>query len=233
MSSGIYVTAAFKSIHPNKAYIFMKNEYVFDDYGPATSDDKILYGPDYIGDVFSSLKCTVFASQGIDCAFASHDAGHAYIFSGDICAKWRYALDSPNDRIVLGPKPIADMFHFLRGTVFECGVDAAFESYIPFEAYLFKGDQYACINYSTHNGHLITIAPIRQNWPCLRGTMFENGFDAAFHLHVPNDAYLFKGDSYGRISYTPGAPYDELRWSGKIKDSWTGIARILPRKNCN
>ncbi|KMT16251.1 hypothetical protein BVRB_3g054050 [Beta vulgaris subsp. vulgaris] len=232
MSTDIYVTAAFKSIHPNQAYIFMKNEYVLDDYAPDSKDDKILYGPARLGDVFSSLKDTVFANQGIDCAFASQDQGDAYIFSGNICAKWFYAPDSPNDKIITGPKPIADMFPFLRGTVFENGVDAAFESSRPFEAYLFKGDQYARINYSA-NGHLITITSIRQNWPCLRGTMFENGFDAAFALHVPNEAYLFKGDSYGRLKFTPGATNDELRWSGKIKDSWRGLASILPRKNLN
>ncbi|XP_021726596.1 albumin-2-like [Chenopodium quinoa] len=226
-----YVTAAFKSNKQDEAYIFMKNEYMLIDYAPGEKDDKILNGPARIGDVFSSLKDTVFADKGIDCAFASEDEGVSYIFSGNICAKWLCAPDFPNQKILEGLKPIGEMFPYLRGTVFEHGVDAAFDSSVPFEAYLFKDSQYARINYS-NIGHLMTITSIRQNWHCLRDTMFENGFDAAFALHIPNQAYLFKGDSYGRIKFTPGSATDEeLMWSGRIEDSWKGLGSILPRKN--
>lgn len=230
MTADIYVTAAFKSTHENQAYIFMKNEYILEDYAPGRFDDRILRGPERIRNVFSSLKDTVFGDKGIDCAFASQDEGDAYIFSGNICAKWFYAPDSPNDKFLQGPKLIVEMFPFLSETVFENGVDAAFESSRPFEAYIFKGGEYACINYSD-NSHLIGIGPIRQNWPCLRSTIFEQGFDGAFASHIPNQAYLFKGDSYGLIQFTPGNTNDDLLWSGLIKDNWKSLGSILPRKN--
>ncbi|KAL2921173.1 Albumin-2 [Bienertia sinuspersici] len=232
MSSTIYLTAAFKSVNQNHAYIFMKNEYVLEDYEPDTRNDTILYGPYHISDVFSSLEDKIFATnKGINCAFASHDVEVAYIFSGNMCAKWFYAPDSSNDKILEGPKPIVEMLPFFRGTLFENGVDAAFESSRPYEAYLFKGKYYARINYSANNGHLINLALIGQFWPCLRGTTYENGFDAAFALHATNEAYLFKGEYYARMKFTPGATKDVLRWSGKIKESWPNLGSILPRNN--
>ncbi|CAO2821539.1 unnamed protein product [Amaranthus hypochondriacus] len=230
MSGGIYVTAAFKSVRNNQAYIFMKNECVLDDYAPGSKDDRILYGPDYVGNMFPSLKGSVFADKGIDCAFASQDEGIAFIFSGNQCAKWFYAPNSGNDRFLLGPSPIAEILPFLRGTIFANGVDAAFESTRPFEAYLFKGNQYARINYSTGNGRVITIG---QNWACFKGTIFENGFDAAFALHIPNEAYIFKGESYARIKFTPGDTKDKIMWTGNIKSAWRGLGSILPRPNRN
>ncbi|XP_021730230.1 albumin-2-like [Chenopodium quinoa] len=229
-SSDIYVTAAFKSVRQNEVYIFMQNEYVLCDYAPGKKYDKILYGPAHIGAVFSSLECTIFGELGITCAFASHDLGIAYIFSGNICAKWYYGLYSPNNKILEGPKLIVEMFPFLNGTVFANGIDAAFESSRPFEAYLFKGDQCARINYSA-NGQLINNAPIRQNWPCFKGTIFEHGIDASFASHNPHQAYVFKGDLYARIRFIPGVRFDVLISTGRIKDYWMGLQRILPRKN--
>ncbi|KAL2921169.1 Albumin-2 [Bienertia sinuspersici] len=232
MSPNTYLTAAFKSVTKNQAYMFMKKEFVIEDYGPGTTRDTQVYGPHNIGEVFSSLKGTVFAEQGIDSAFASDENGVAYIFSGNTCAKWYYAADnSSHDAILEGPKPIAAMFPFFRRTMFETGVDAAFESSHPYEAYLFKGKNYAKISYSPDGGHLVGIASINEFWPCLRGTTYEDGFDAAFTLHTKNEAYLFKGDSYARIEFTPGTTKDVLRWSGKIKGSWPNLDSILPRNN--
>ncbi|KNA04611.1 hypothetical protein SOVF_198080 [Spinacia oleracea] len=233
MSNNSYVTAAFKSTHKNQVYLFMYPEYVLDDYAPGTATDTILYGPAYMRDVFSSLKDTVF-SRGIDSAFESQDPGDAYIFIGVHCAKWFYAPDSTNDKILKGPMYVSDMFPFLKGTEFENGVFAAFNSTIPYEAYLFSwGNQYARINYSD-NGHLITLGTITQGFPCLKGTIFEKGIDACFASHIPNQVYLFKHDSYALIQYTPGTTSNQtLINSGKIIDKWPQFGSLLPRDNAN
>ncbi|KNA03938.1 hypothetical protein SOVF_204420 [Spinacia oleracea] len=229
MSSDLKViTAAFKSVRENEVYIFMRNEYVLSDYAPGKKHDKILYGPARTCDVFSSLKFTIF-EEGIDSAFSSHDLGIAYIFLGNGCAKWYYGVYSPHNKILDGPMPIVEMFPFLTGTVFANGIDAAFESSRPFEAYLFKDDQYARINYSA-NGQLISSGTIRQGWPCFRGTIFEHGIDASFASHVSHQAYVFKGDSYARIRFSPGMRIDVMIRSGKIKDYWMGLHKILPRR---
>ncbi|XP_056688283.1 albumin-2-like [Spinacia oleracea] len=109
------------------------------------------------------------------------------------------------------------MFPFLKGSEFENGIFAAFNSTIPYVAYLFSwGDQYARINYSD-NGHYsgtnnISIlfcltCTITQGFPCLKGTIFEKGIDACFASHIPNQVYLFKHDSYAFI-YTLYPEYD-------------------------
>ncbi|KAL2921175.1 Albumin-2 [Bienertia sinuspersici] len=221
----------------------MKNEVVIEDYAPDTAtNDTIVYGPCHIGEAFSSLKDTIFEEQGIDCAFASSEEGVAYIFSGNKCAKWFYAPDdSSDDEIRDGPMPIAEMFPFLKRTMFEKGVDAALESSGPYEAYLFKGKYYARINYNPENkDHRRTnISTIHDYWPCLRNTTYENGFDGAFGYQIYRgcnqsrvEAYLFKKDSYARIVFTPGSTTNEqLKWSKRIKQGWPNLGRILPRTN--
>lgn len=225
-----YVTAAFRSVDYNQAYIFMKKEYILDNIAPLfQKDDEILQGPTLVGDAFSSLRNTIFTTQGIDCAFASHNEGCAYIFSGKMCVNWWYR----KNKIIENIKPISQMFPFLKNTVFENGLDAAFESLSrPYEAHIFKGNFYACINYSYPNGHIITIDPIYHKWDCLRGTTYENGFDAAFAIDIgsPHEAYLFKGDSLAHIKFTPCLKYQKVVWSGKIKDKLKSLGSILPRK---
>ncbi|KAL2921165.1 Albumin-2 [Bienertia sinuspersici] len=217
-SNGIYVTAAFKSVETNQAYIFMKNEVVIEDYAPDTkTNDSIVYGPCPISESgFSSLKNTIFAERGIDCAFASNEEGVAYIFSGNMCAKWYYAPDdSTDDEIRDGPMPIADMFPFLKRTMFETGINAALESSGRYEAYLFKGKYFARINYDPENkDHRRTnIYPIQDYWPCLRNTTYEI------------EAYLFKKDSYARIVFTPGQTANQQLKSSKKNQARLGKFR--------
>jgi hypothetical protein len=60
------------------------------------------------------------------------------------------------------------MLPFFRGTSFEKGVDAAFESTVTGEAYLFRGSDYALINYDKEE--VIAIRPITDGFHCLCGT---------------------------------------------------------------
>ncbi|XP_057541978.1 albumin-2-like [Amaranthus tricolor] len=147
MSNPIYVTAAFRSGHKNQAYIFMKKEYLIEEVNPGTCDDKILYGPAKVNEYSASLKGTVFGDKGIDCAFPSQEKGVAFIFSGHLCAKWSYGLETAENKLLVGPSPIEEVFPYLKGTVFVNGLDAAFETSRPYEVYLFKGDKYVRINY--------------------------------------------------------------------------------------
>ncbi|XP_073106751.1 uncharacterized protein [Elaeis guineensis] len=226
-----YINAAFRSSHKNEAYLFMKNEYVLVNYAPGTTDDRVVNGPLLICDGYPSLTDTAFGEHGIDCAFGSHYGDEAFIFSANLCAHINYAPGTTDDKIIKGPMTIAAMFPFFKRTVFESGVDAAFESTTSYEAYLFKGNQYALINYGS-DSHLIAIRLITQGFPSLKNTIFESGIDAAFASHRYNEAYLFKGDSYALINFAP-ATTDDYIIGGvkKILPNWPSLRSILPRKN--
>ncbi|XP_057420709.1 albumin-2-like [Lotus japonicus] len=226
----VRVNAAFRSSVNNEAYIFMNNgQYVLLDYAPGTTDDKILNGPYPISVAFQSLKGTPFGEHGIECAFDT-DRNEAYIFSGNLCAYIYYAPHSSDDKILRGPMSIPDMFPCLKGTVFEKRIDAAFRSSVSNEAYIFTGDQYARINYAS-----ISVSypkTIKNEWPCLAGTIFESGIEAAFASHITNEAYLFKGEQYARIKFTPGKNEDYLMGGVRpILSYWPGLGGLLASKN--
>ncbi|CAK9162019.1 unnamed protein product [Ilex paraguariensis] len=226
-----HIDAAFRSSRINEAYFFVKNEYVLVNYAPGTTDDKVLVGPHLIEAGYPSLKGTAFAEPGIDCAFGSHHMDQAFIFSGNLCAQINYAPHTTNDRIIKGPMTITAMFPFFKGTVFENGVDAAFESTKNYEAYLFKDNQYALINYD-YDSHLISIDLINRGFPSLKNTYFESGIDAAFALHNTDEAYLFKGDYYARINFASGTTEDNITGGiKKILTYWPSLRGILPLKS--
>ncbi|KAL5976538.1 hypothetical protein ACLOJK_020871 [Asimina triloba] len=227
-----YIDAAFRSSRTNEAYLFMKDEYVLVDYAPGTKEDKVLNGPRFICDGYPSLMGTAFGEYGPDCAFGSHHGNEAFIFCMNLCAHIDYAPGTTNDKIIKGPTTITRMFPFLKGTVFESGVDAAFEATTEYEAYLFKGNEYALINYSHNNPHLVAICLISQGFACLKNTIFESGFDAAFASHRTDEAYLFKGDSYACINFAPATTNDYIIGGVKqILPNWPSLCGILPRKN--
>ncbi|KAG5554224.1 hypothetical protein RHGRI_011922 [Rhododendron griersonianum] len=223
-----YINAAFRSSRTNEAYLFMKDEYLQLDYAPGTYNDRVLNGPLRISEGYPSLKNTTFAESGIDCAFGSHHGDEAFIFSGNLCAQINYAPGTTNDKIIHGPMTIIGMFPFFKGTVFESGVDSAFESTVHDEAYLFKGNQYTLINYN--DSHLIAIRHITEGFVSLKDTIFESGIEAAFASHRTNEAYLFKGDSYACINFAPHTTNDYTIVK-KILSSWPSLQGILPRKN--
>lgn len=235
-SSGVidapnYITAAFRAAALNEAYIFMGNEYVLLNYAPGSTNDRAVNGPLLVCDGFPLLMNTVFGEQGIDCAFNVNKGKEVFIFSANLCAHMDYAPGTTDDKILSGPKTIGAMFPFFKNTVFENGVDAAFTATEPDEAYLFKGDQYALINYGS-NSHLIATSSITQGFHSLRGTIFATGIEAAFASHCYNEAYIFKGDQYARIDFAPGSTDDKIIGGIKpILPNWPSLSNILPTKN--
>lgn len=167
---------------------------------------------------------------GIDCAFATHYGNEAFIFFDHLCALVDYAPGTTDDKILKGPMTIPSMFPFFRGTVFKKGIDAAFESSGKYEAYLFRGNQYALVNY--YDPQLIAIRLIREGFPSLSSTIFQDGVDAAFASHRYNEAYIFKGSFYALINFAPGTTDDYILGGVKeISPNWPSLRSILPRKN--
>ncbi|KAL7175748.1 hypothetical protein ACSBR2_029354 [Camellia fascicularis] len=174
------INGAFCSSRINEAYLFKKNEYVLLDHAPNSTVDRVLNGLLLICDGFLSLSGTAFARHGIDSAFGSHN--EAFIFSGNLCAQIKYTppgTTTTNDKIIKGPMTITAMFPFFKETVFESGVDAAFKSSRIYGAYLFKGNQYARINYgSDSSSHgLIAVCLITKGFASLKSTIFGSGIE--------------------------------------------------------
>ncbi|XVF24115.1 hypothetical protein REPUB_Repub13aG0099500 [Reevesia pubescens] len=230
-----YITSAFRASATNEAYLFMNNEYVLVNYAPGTTSDWVINGPLFICEGFPSLIGTEFGEYGIECAFDTHYGTEAFIFNGNLVALIDYAPGTTDDKILKGPMTITSMFPFFEGTVFESGVDAAFKATATGEAYLFKGNRYALINYghSNNRGSLIAIRKITEGFYSLRGTIFETGIEAAFASHVKNEAYLFKGDQYARINFAPGTTNDFIidNTVKPIRPNWHSLSDKLPRLN--
>jgi len=116
--------------------------------------------------------------------------------------------------------------------VFEDGIDSAFRSSKGKEVYLFKDNKYCRIAYDSKQ--LIgSIQNITHGFPILKGTIFENGIDACFASHKKNQAYLFKGENYVLMNYTPDdTTYNTLVDVVKpIVDGWSSFRDILPFDN--
>nr|ADR30065.1 albumin-2 [Phaseolus vulgaris] len=222
-----YINAAFRSSREYEVYFFLKkNHYVRVHYTPGKTDDKILTNLRLISSGFPSLAGTPFAEQGIDSAFDT-EGKEAYVFSTKHCAYIDYAPGTTNDKILKGPTTIAEMFPVLKNTVFENGIDSAFRSIKGKEVYLFKGNKYTRIDYDSKQ--LIgNIRNITDGFTVLKGTVFESGIDACFASHEESEAYLFKGNQYVRIKYTPGSSNDTLLGDVRpILDGWPCLKDIL------
>jgi len=222
-----YINAAFRSSRDHEVYFFTKDKYVRVYYTPGRTDDKILTSLRLISIGFESLEATFFAEPGIDCTFDT-EGNNAYVFSTKYCAYIDYTPGTANDKILSGPTTIAKMFPVLKNTVFEYGIDSAFRSTKGKEVYLFKGNKYTRIAYDSKQ-LLGTIRNIADGFPVLKGTIFESGIDACFASHEKSEAYLFKGDKYVRIKFTPDATDDVLLGNVRpILDGWPCLRGILP-----
>ncbi|XP_059623345.1 uncharacterized protein LOC132266483 [Cornus florida] len=161
------IDAAFTASAKNEVYLFRSNIYALINF---VSGD-IIQGPKKITDSFYSLKNTIF-ENGIDAAFASSKSDEAYIFKGDQYALINFAPGTTNDYIIWSAKRIPLGFPSLKDTVFEDGLDAAFSAEAENEAYIFKGDTYALINYApgTKNDYIINrVTPISDGFHSLKG----------------------------------------------------------------
>ncbi|KAM7486056.1 hypothetical protein LguiA_002065 [Lonicera macranthoides] len=170
---GHYVDCAFNFNNQVEAFIFTTDQCLQINYAPATTEDFIIKGPmsivymfrsnmyillnfvsgDIIGgpkkitDGFSSLENTIF-EHDIDATFASNRDDEAYIFKGNQYALTNFAPGITDDYLLNPPKKITLGFPSLEGIVFQDGLDAAFTAKAKNEAYIFKGNTYALINYA-------------------------------------------------------------------------------------
>ncbi|MFJ7416219.1 FG-GAP-like repeat-containing protein [Streptomyces sp. NPDC098077] len=108
--------------------------------------------------------------------------------------------------------------------------------------YFFSGNQYAEIDPAPGSNDDQLLAgpkPIAGNWPSLEQAGFGAGVDAA--LPVPGEdhgMWVFSGDQYARIRFSPGSLNEEIVVGPKpIKDNWpsltqsgfdTGVNAALP-----
>ncbi|CAL5066028.1 unnamed protein product [Urochloa decumbens] len=162
------IDCAFNSKFGNEAFIFSGNLCAHIDYAPGTKKVTILNGPMTITTMFPFFNGTVFADS-IDAAFTSTVLHKAYLFKDD-----SYALINYNSKTCEAIRKIRDGFNGLRDTMFESGIEAAFASHRTDEAYIFKGDKYALINFApgSTKDHIIGgVKPITPNWPSLRGIL--------------------------------------------------------------
>ncbi|MFC5724560.1 RICIN domain-containing protein [Streptomyces gamaensis] len=97
--------------------------------------------------------------------------------------------------------------------------------------YFFSGDKYAEIDPApgTHDDRVVGgPRPIAGNWPSLDKAGFSSGIDAA--LPVPgakgDEAWVFAGDQYARIRYTPHKTDDKIVVGPlPIKDNWPSLTK--------
>ncbi|XP_057812748.2 uncharacterized protein LOC131026787 [Cryptomeria japonica] len=240
-SVGHYNESAFNFSDTEEAYLFIADQCLLINYAPGTTDDYIIKGPLSIGDAFTCLKDTIFAS-GIDAAFTASLKNEAYIFRSNIYAHIRFTRDGGD--IIWGPIRITDGFHSLKNTVFENGIDVAFASLRENEAYIFKGDQYALIDFAPYTPNNKIIQGSKQitlSFPSLKGTIFQDGFDAAFSYNregwfsTKTEAYIFKGDTYALIHYAAGTTDDKII-NGPItpiSNGFPSLKDIIPMYPCD
>nr|GEX56340.1 putative zinc finger, CCHC-type [Tanacetum cinerariifolium] len=170
------------------------------------------------------MKSICSSRRRVDAAFGGDD--ESFIFCGNICAKINYASVTTNDKILEGSKTIKKMFPFFEG-----GVDAAFESSIPNEVYIFRGGEYGLVDYIQRK--LIAISPIVYRFKCLKNTIFDSDIGAAFASHNSQEAYLFVGNSYVLLHFIPCQTKDYIISGPKkiIPKNWPSLVNILPRDN--
>ncbi|CAL5190454.1 unnamed protein product [Lathyrus oleraceus] len=88
-----------------------------------------------------------------------------------------------------------------------------------------------CIDYGS-NKLIQSIRNITGGFTCFKGTIFENGMDAAFASHKTNEVYFFKDDYYVRGAFTPGASNDVIMDGvRKTLDYLSSLHGIIPLKN--
>jgi hypothetical protein len=127
----------------NEAFIFCGNECA-KTTAPKSRNARLLSGPMLITKMFPILRRTGF-ENGIDSATRScYEDNNVYLFKG----KERLALDIIDNKVI-GRIKISSVYPPLLGTVFEQGIDAAFNTHDEDEAFIFKGKYYAHFNFRT------------------------------------------------------------------------------------
>ncbi|XVF04045.1 hypothetical protein REPUB_Repub05bG0047000 [Reevesia pubescens] len=151
-----------------------------------------------------------------------------YLFMGNEYLLFNYEEDQVIDD---GPRLVCCGFNSLIGTAFgesgiECAIDIDYEH--STEAFIFCENLTAHIDYANDKVIRDNMV-IRQLFPFLVGTVFENHIDAAFtakesEAEPPKSAYLFKGDHYALINYGQNA---RLIAMGKITERFPSLRNTI------
>lgn len=153
-----YIDAAFRSSCTNEVFMFTGFHYFVVKYDAQSYSHKeanenhvITKSPLLLIDAFYELYgCTGFRERGVDAAFGCYGTNKAFLFSRTWGAKIEY--DSDNEGQVLELQSMEGWFMSPDDTKFSRGhLDAACESTVPNEAYLFKGSDYALVNYANQS----------------------------------------------------------------------------------
>ncbi|KAL5064661.1 hypothetical protein RYX36_026398 [Vicia faba] len=150
----------------NDGYIFSGNQCAKMKVAAHSSECSLLTAGNIpIPVMFPCLKDTPLIN-GIDAAIRSTEK-HVFLFKG---AEY-YVIDFHSEDII-SHGSIGNGFRSLVGTVFEYGIDAAFSSHVKDEAYIFKGEYFARINFAPNktDGDFIVggrIKLINDVWPAL------------------------------------------------------------------
>ncbi|CAI8593746.1 unnamed protein product [Vicia faba] len=136
-------------------------------------------------------------------AFRSSKHNECYVFVKEKYVVCNYAPGEKKKDIIQGPMHITHGFPMLARTVFANGIDCAFHS-TDHEAFIFHGNQCAILKYAPRPADtrlLLGPIPISAMFPCLKGTVFENGINAAIH-HLHDQVIIFHGEKIGYLNYT-------------------------------
>ncbi|KEH26268.1 putative Hemopexin-like domain-containing protein [Medicago truncatula] len=143
-------------------------------------------------------------ANSIDAAFRSSVTNECYIFVKDKYVVVNYAPGGKKKDIISGPTSIADGFPMFARTLFQYQIDCSFDIGNNV-TYFFAGDQCAKTAYTPHSPAKARIlegpSPIIKMFPCLKGTIFEDGIDATMRTFNPAYVYLFKGDKMGTLMF--------------------------------
>ncbi|WP_331744322.1 glycosyl hydrolase family 18 protein [Kitasatospora sp. NBC_01300] len=175
--------------YPDDLLLFRGDQYLRLRLGTGAFGRKTLEGcsavtkPAAIGDAFKPLKGTVFAN-GVDTA-VSVTGSQVYFFKGDQYALVQVDLGGTGDRIVNGPKTIADNWSALKAAGFFRDLDAAFSVPRPVggssssstETVFIKNG--AFVSMEVHPGTVdddyISAGMIDDDWYYFRNSLFSAG----------------------------------------------------------
>lgn len=164
----------------------------------------------------------------IDSAFNSSVGEEAYLFMADRYLLINYAPGTTADYIIKGPETVSDGFPCLKDTIFANGIDASFTSSRRNEAYIFRSNICALINFAPHDYIIQEPKKISDSFSSLKNTIFENGIDAAFTSSRKNESYIFKGNQYALINFAPGTTSNHIiQGPQKITENFPSLKNTI------
>ncbi|MEU3752659.1 glycosyl hydrolase family 18 protein [Streptomyces olivoreticuli] len=184
--------------HPNDLLLFSGDQYLRLSLDKEAANEgrlggTVATGPMKISDAFRPLRGTVF-ENGVDTAVAV-EGNNAYFFKGDQYALVGIDLDGTGDKLINGPKTIADNWSALKGTGFHSDLDAAFYAPVPgsrpdrttggdppppgptMGTVFIKDGAYVTmkVNPGTVDDEFITVGTVDKDWGGIRQSIFAAG----------------------------------------------------------